>query len=274
MTFKNILLAYSGEAAYGSSLRHAIKLALHYDGWLTGMFRNGQSYFDRHSAGLTTDLRQRLQDIQEQDVREALRTFDKAVADTGLQDRAEFLTPERVSKVMPSEMARHYDLVVTGFHTDHPNEQHLAASPDMIALKSGRPVLVVPQSYDAPGLADHALLAWDGKRSAARALGDAMGILEGKRQVTILTVGPVEPEPSPDGGILRHLERHGIAATYVHRTGRGKSVAAEIEDTADELGAKLIIMGAYEHSKFSQDLFGGVTHEVLKTARVPVFMSH
>jgi nucleotide-binding universal stress UspA family protein len=238
------------------------------------MFRNGQSFFDRYGGGLTSDLRQKLRDVEEQDIREAIETFDRAIAEAGLQDRAEFLTPERVGKVLPSEMARHYDMVVTGFHTDHPNEEHLAASPGMIALKSGRPVLVVPQSYDSPGLADHALLAWDGKRSAARALGDAMGILEGKRQVTVLTVGSAEPKPSPDGGILRHLERHGVAARHVHRFGKGKSVAAEIEDVAEELGAKLIVMGAFEHSKFSQDLFGGVTHEVLKSARVPVFMSH
>ncbi|WP_276326206.1 universal stress protein [Phaeobacter gallaeciensis] len=40
------------------------------------------------------------------------------------------------------------------------------------------------------------------------------------------------------------------------------------------MGAKLIVMGAYEHSKFSQDLFGGVTHEVIRSSQVPVFMSH
>lgn len=33
-------------------------------------------------------------------------------------------------------------------------------------------------------------------------------------------------------------------------------------------------MGAYEHSKFSQDLFGGVTHELIRSTKVPVFMSH
>lgn len=47
-----------------------------------------------------------------------------------------------------------------------------------------------------------------------------------------------------------------------------------IKDTADEIGAKLIVMGTYEQSKFSQDLFGGVTYAVVRTARVPVFMSH
>lgn len=274
MTFKNILFAYSGEAAYESSLRHAIKLAQHYDGWLTGIFRNGQSFFEKYGGGLSSDLRDKLRDFQSDDIQKVIAQFDRAVAEAGLQGRAEFIEPERVGSALPSELARHYDLVVTGVQSDLPGEEHLSASPDMIALRSGRPVVVVPETYKSEGLADHALVAWDGKRSAARALGDAMDILEGKKRVTILTVGPTEPEPSPDGGIIRHLERHGVEATYLHRNNGGKSIAAVIEDTADEVQAKLMIMGAYEHNKFSQTFLGGVTNEVLKTARIPVFMSH
>lgn len=274
MAFKNFLLAYSGEETYRSSLLHALKLTRHYDGWLTAMFRNGQSFFEKHGGGLTSDLRKQLRQVEEQAIAEAVARFDHAVTQAGLQDRSEFLQPSMVGRAPPSVMARHFDLVITGVQTNHPNDEHLSASPDMIALKSGRPVLVVPPDYEARDLADHALLAWDGKRSAARALGDAMHILEGKRKVTVLTVGGAQPEHAPDGGILRHLERHGVAATHVHRSAMGKSIAAEIEDSADEIGAKLIVMGAYEHSKFAQDLIGGVTHDVLKSTRVPVFMSH
>lgn len=274
MAFKNILFAYSGEAAYSSSLRHAIKLTQHYDGWLTGVFRNGQSFFEKYGGGLSSDLREKLRQFQTDDIQKVIARFDQTVAEAGLKNRAEFIEPERIGSALPSELARHYDLVVTGVHSDLPSEEHLSASPDMIALRSGRPVVVVPETYESTGLADHALVAWDGKRSAARALGDAMGILEGKKRVTVLTIGPTEPKASPDGGIIRHLERHGVEAKYMHRSNGGKSIAAVIEDTADEVDAKLIIMGAYEHNKFSQDILGGVTNEVLKTAQIPVFMSH
>ena len=50
--------------------------------------------------------------------------------------------------------------------------------------------------------------------------------------------------------------------------------AEAAQKTADEIGAKLIVMGAYEHSKFSQDIFGGVTHDVVRSSNIPVFMSH
>lgn len=274
MAFKNIMLAYCGEAAFESSLDQAIKLTQYYDGWLTGVMRNGRPFTDQYRLGLNSDLMKKLDDVQNEDVFAAVEKFDMAVKAAGLQDRAEFLRPADLGDLKPSELARSYDLVVTGFKSELAFEEHHTSSPNAIALWSGRPVLVVPPEYKAPSLVGHALLAWDGKRSAARALGEAMTVLEDKGKVTVLTIGRKAPKTPVGGGIMRHLERHGIEANHVHKTTSGKSIAAKIEDTADELGVKLIIMGAYEHSKFSQDLLGGVTNEVLKTARVPVFMSH
>lgn len=274
MTLKNLLLAYSGEASFESSLAHAIKLAVQYDAWLTVAMRNGASYIDKFGGGLTTALRDQLRSLDTEDVRGAVAVFEAAVARAGIQDRAAFLLPDQLGDLLPSEMARHYDLVITGFHSDLASEEHHAANPDLIALRSGRPVVVVPNNYVAPALADHVLVAWDDKRSAARALGDAMHVIEGKRKATILTIGSNKPQMPVDGGIMRHLERHGIEAQHLHKEHRGGSIASIIKNTADEVDAKLIVMGAYEHSKLAQDLFGGVTHEVIRTARVPVFMAH
>lgn len=274
MTLKNLLLAYSGAASFESSLEHAIKLAIHYDGWLTAIMRNGRSYVDRFGAGLTDALRAQLRRIDDDDVQTAQEVFQAAVRDAGLTDRAEFISPQQMGKMAPGDMARHYDLVITGFQSDLPGEVHHVVSPDMIALTSGRPVVVVPEGYRSAGLADHVLVAWDGKRSAARALGDAMDVTEGKRRATVLTIGDDRPETPVDGGIMRHLERHGIVADHLHKSSAGADIASIIKDTADEVDARLIVMGAYEHSKFTQDIFGGVTHDVVRTARIPVFMSH
>lgn len=270
MAFKNLLLTYGGLNAFESSLSHAIKLTRHYDGWLTCAVRGRPPFLNRYGGGLDVNLREMLQQAGNDEILAAKDTFNAAVHGTDIHDRCTFLGPNDIGTAQPGELARHYDMVITGLHVDADHVE----SPDMLALSSGRPVLVVPPGYKASKLADHALVAWDGKRSAARTLGDAMSVLEDKGRVTILTVGRHHPEWPVDGGILRHLERHGVEANHVHKTGHGKSIAAEIEDTADEIRAKLIVMGAYEHSKFSQELFGGVTHEVLRTARVPVFMAH
>lgn len=53
-----------------------------------------------------------------------------------------------------------------------------------------------------------------------------------------------------------------------------RGAGATILDACTELGAGLLIMGAYEHSKFSEDLLGGATRDILSDARLPVLMSH
>jgi len=274
MAYRNFLLAYSGNAEFDSALGHAIKLVHHHDGWLTAMVQSGSPLFDRYSISLPDKLREQLRDAETQNVKNLADHFHATVKAAGIDERAEFVLPDDIGNASPSEVARHYDMVITGFQSHRASEEHRSASPDLIALTSGRPVLVIPRGYDAEGLADHALVAWDGKRSAARALGDAMSILETKAKVTVLTVSRDHPDPKTMDYLIRNLERHGIVSEHIHKTGKGKKIAIEIEDTADAIGAKLIVMGAYEHSKFSQDIFGGVTHEVLRSARVPVFMSH
>ena len=118
---------------------------------------------------------------------------------------------------------------MTGAHSHIENEEHLSANPNLIALRSGRPVLVVPDGYVAP---------------------------------------------APGSEVLLHnLERHGIQANLLVRS-RHKSIAKTILTTARNEGAKVVIMGAFEHSKFSHDVFGGVTTDVIGENDVPVLLSH
>lgn len=274
MSIRNILVAHSGSAGFPSSVRQAAKIAARHGAWLTGVYGGTTSYFE-HVLGLTEDLLETVGRVRTEKVEASRRFFDEAVAASGISDRARFVMPEEVGKLSLPEIARNFDFVVTGYQSKLPTDQFRAISPDLMALQSGRPVLVVPDNYSSDQLASHALVAWDGKRSAARALNDAMSILEEKsRKVTFLSVGSALPK-MPDGtDILTHLERHGVDVEHIERAKGGDSIATVIQKTAAELGAKLIVMGAYEHSKFSQDLFGGVTHEVIRSTKVPVFMSH
>jgi len=274
MSIRNILLAHSGSAGFESSLTHALKIASRHEAWLTFIYGGSASFSDRILV-LTDDLRERLVAVRNTKINNIRARFEEAVAIAGLSDRTRFLMPEDVGKLSVSQVARGFDFVITGYHSDLPADESRATSPDLIALQSGRPVLVVPDGFKAEHLAGHALVAWDGKRAATRAVNDAMTILEEKpRKVTLITVGDRLQESPEGAGILDHLERHGVQASHVRKPLTRSGVAEIISNTADEIGAKLIVMGAYEHSKFSQDLFGGVTHDVVRSARVPVFMSH
>lgn len=273
MSVKNILVAYSAVQSKRSALKHAIKLAKLHDAWVTGVIgHHGQPMIEeRFGRRLPSSIIDEIRELDQQHIKEIEDGFHKIIADHGLSDRAEFvdLANEEVTNL--SNFARMYDVVLMGQHSEDPSEAHLSAFPDRVALQSGRPVLIVPHGYESDKLADHALIAWDGKRSSARAIGDAMHYLESKPKVTIVCIGK-NAVPGTDK-LLQSLERHGVQPELLVQQ-RAGAISDTILMTADEIGAKLIVMGAYEHSKFAQDLFGGVTNEVMKNAKVPVFLSH
>lgn len=272
MGTRNILCTYNGKDTAISSLRYAIKIAQHHDGWLTGVVRHGRPVLETRFGGqLPSEVIKNMHDIDMARIKEVSDSFTSETAARGLAERAEFVEIEENEDLALGKFARSYDLIVTGIPENEMSATHLTAHPDVIALHSGRPILIVPDDYEKEGLADHAVVAWDGKRSAARALGDAMPVLEEKAKVTVLCVG----KSAPDGTdrLIKNLGRHGIDADLIIRP-RQHSVGQTILDAARELGAQLIVMGAYEHSKFSHDFFGGATTDVIAGTNVPVFMSH
>ncbi|WP_417607500.1 universal stress protein [Primorskyibacter flagellatus] len=272
MTIKNVLVAYTGHDSSMSALRHAIKIADHHDGWLTAVLGYGQPPMERRMAThLPRDMLVSLREFDRKQIEEARTVFEAAVVEHGRSDKASFVDLDVEHGAPLADFARTFDLVVMGMHRPGSADTHMAANPDLMALHSGRPVLVVPRNFDAPGLAENMLLAWDGKRAAARAVGDAMPLLRERGRVTVLTIGS-KPAPGTDQ-LIANLRHHDVDARHVHQP-KTRSVGRMILETADSEGAKAIVMGAFEHSKFSQDLWGGVTTDVMRDAHVPLFMSH
>jgi nucleotide-binding universal stress UspA family protein len=52
------------------------------------------------------------------------------------------------------------------------------------------------------------------------------------------------------------------------------SVADAILDYASDVGADLLVMGGYGHSRTRQMVMGGVTRDILRHMTIPVLMSH
>lgn len=272
MTCKSILCPYSGDSTRGSGLKHSIKLAKEYNAHITGVMRHGRPLLERRfAAQIPEHLLQSLHDADNTRAKEVAKRFETKTAEAGLSGSAEFIDLDPNVHGPMTEFARSFDLIVTGAHTvSTDDDAHLSANPDMLALQSGRPVIVVPDGYESEGLASRALVAWDGKRSAARAIGDALVGLTGKVSVTLLSVNTT---PKNTDQLVRNMQRHGIeiVARTVNRKG---SIAETILREAEKDDARLVVMGAFEHSKFSHDLFGGVTTDVIYNSKVPIFMAH
>ena len=70
------------------------------------------------------------------------------------------------------------------------------------------------------------------------------------------------------------LAEHGITAE-LHALPIGSGVfGAMLLDKAHELGADLLVMGAYQHSPLRELLLGGVTRHMLANADLPLLLRH
>ncbi|GIX14913.1 MAG: universal stress protein A [Paracoccaceae bacterium] len=273
MPIKNILVSYNGTEAARAALSLALKMSRKYEAHLTGVLSYGpQELISSYAGYLPVGVAEHLAEADRKRRADIEASFRELTRDEPAE-RMHFVDVFSSADDGLMEISRCYDLIVMAAPEEDSEIPHMEPHADVVARHSGRPVLVVPKGYHTEELNEHALVAWDGGRAAARALADAMQILETKQEVTVLTVG----DPA-ETGVLRdvtiHLQRHGIRVTPLIKPRGGKRVANIILDTCAEVGAGLLVMGAYEHPKFAEDLFGGVTNSVLTGTHIPVLMSH
>ena len=173
--------------------------------------------------------------------------------------------------------ARHADLTVIG--QDDPDHRVPPAGRHMIEdvlLAAGRPLLLLPYAGRFPAIGRNVLVAWTPTREAARAVGDALGLIEPAAQVTVLTVARAGGgDAVPGAEIAAHLARHGLAVTAARSVSDGQIHEADmLLSYAADLGADLLVMGGYGHSRVRELTLGGVTRSVLRHMTLPVLMSH
>ena len=144
-----------------------------------------------------------------------------------------------------------------------------------VLFESGRPVIVVPRGIDAFSV-KRVIVAWDGSAKAARALHDALPLLRDADQVELVSiVGEKDLSTAlPGAEIAPQLARHNIKATILDLPAQKGDAAETLRQHASNVRADLIIMGAYAHSRLRQLILGGVTRSLLKSAPVPLFLSH
>lgn len=176
---------------------------------------------------------------------------------------------------MFGRIARRFDLVVVG-----QREPDRMSPADLFAegalFESGRPVVMVPY-IQKQGLAlDRVLMCWDGSRTAARAMGDAMPFLTRARQVDVVIVatGRSKSDEVPGADVGHHLARHGIKVDVKRIVAEDVDVPNTILSYAADVSADLIVMGGYGHSRLREFVLGGATRGILASMTVPVLMAH
>jgi nucleotide-binding universal stress UspA family protein len=170
------------------------------------------------------------------------------------------------------------DIVVTGGNSPAFSDAFTLASPKDLVMQAGRPLLVVPDQCDWLDLRS-VLVAWKDTAEARRAIADALPLLRLAKDVTVAEVieegdGRTAVQ-SQIGDVIAWLARHAIAAT--ERVGDRKregGAATALDEIAGDVGASLIVAGAYGHSRFRELILGGMTQHLLTQSARCVLLSH
>jgi nucleotide-binding universal stress UspA family protein len=202
---------------------------------------------------------------------ELLAAFEAAAAKAGVSREA--ILPKCKSFEIADlwcEYARLRDLTVVPASTDRWNAE-------AVIFGAGRPVLLLPQNPRSRTFAIGTVaVAWDFSRAAARAVSDAMPLLEkaGKvRVVTVLGDKTFDRKHSAEE-LSKNLARHGIDVVLDKVDAKGRPIGAVLDAYVASHQADVLVMGAYGHSRLREFVLGGATKSLLSNPPVPILFSH
>lgn len=154
-----------------------------------------------------------------------------------------------------------------------------AKFPDMlqlvgdVLLKTGKPILAVPEAAKSFDVFGPALVAWDGSCESEAALRAAVPLLKHSSAVTILEIDDGSlGQPATEAAV--YLSRHDIKARVQREASMIDVPSTMILDAIEGLGATYLVMGGFGHSRFVEAMLGGVTRRMLKECPVPLFLAH
>jgi nucleotide-binding universal stress UspA family protein len=176
---------------------------------------------------------------------------------------------------MVTEHARMHDVTLIPIGKQATLQQYIAES---VVFGSGRPTVILPDEPNrrSPSFFDTVGVAWDFSRPAARALTDALPILERAKTVRVVTITQEKTIDTrrSSADLAKHLACHGIEAVLEEVGAAGSTIGKALEDYATAYELDLLVMGAYGHSRMRDFVLGGATKTIVANPPLPVFLSH
>jgi nucleotide-binding universal stress UspA family protein len=163
-----------------------------------------------------------------------------------------------------AEHARFSDLTLVPVKPHDSRTEHII---ETLLFESGRPLLLCPEQHvdELRPEFENVMIAWDHSARAARAVGDALPVLQAAASVRVVTVVDDKSEAIVQSGtaLVDHLREHGIYASFETARENGSSIGKVLGSWANSHAIDAIVMGAYHHSRLNEIVWGGVTKTVI-----------
>ena len=176
------------------------------------------------------------------------------------------------------QQARCADMIISGGDRGAFSDPFVQASAKDLVMAAGRPLLIVPDNVTWLDLRS-VLVAWKDTPEARRAIADSLPMLRKARDVTVAEIP--EAGGSRSAAVLRvrdvaaWLSRHGVSASeLVPEANEDRNAVVQLDGIAADVGAGVIVAGAYGHSRFRELVLGGMTQHLITQSARCVLLSH
>jgi nucleotide-binding universal stress UspA family protein len=277
MTYRNILVFVDQSGASRLRVKAAVDIARRFGASLTGAFLRAEQIpafiaGDAFSATTAVDvfMEERNKVIKES-IAVARPVFETAARDAGIP--FEWIDINGDDDRALTACARRHDLTIL------PPTMYTAGglqplNAGSVAMGAGGPVLIVPELGYLPTFGSKIMVAWKESRESARVLHDAMPFIAKASEVTFLTVGR-DAEPAFDEMQRRNLMAHDCRnAQIVVDNNDDRDTGDAIRLNAGMVGADMLVLGLYGHSRLQELLLGGVSRNLLGDVTLPILVSH
>jgi nucleotide-binding universal stress UspA family protein len=283
MSFKTILVVLDDAANIDDRIRLAASLAKTHDAHLVGAAMTGipSDMVATWTHGIGADKASAHVGTVHRNAARAVHDFEAIAHEAGVATPEGQLV-EAFEEDGAIQWARYADLVLVGqYNPDGSASPRLSHLGEHIAMSSGAPVLVLPYAGQFQSVGQHVLVAWNGSTQSARAVRQALPLLQRAAKVDIVVFSSASDKVADldfdESQLVAYLARHRVQASVARRP-RNEESTADVGDLllsmAADIDADLLVMGCYGHTRFRETLFGGVTRTVLRSMTVPVFMAH
>ena len=148
---------------------------------------------------------------------------------------------------------------------------------EAVIFGSGKPTLILPESpRPRPFELGTVAVAWDFSRAAARAVADAIPLLEKAKKVRVVTVLNEKHMDNKHSAeeLSKNLSRHGIDVVLDRVDAKGRRIGDVLEAYVASYASDMLVMGAYGHSRLREFVLGGATKSLLLKPPLPILFSH
>ena len=273
---KDIIVNLSPTDKRDPAADYALSVAIAFQAHVAGIGFAYEPVVGPSVIGISADIIDAQRRESSQAAKAAIERFDKAARGAGLSAETRLLSATMAGAAdIFGRMGRRFDISIVR-QADPDNSLLDEMVIEGALFESGRPVLVVPYVQKEGLKLDRVVVCWDGSRTAARAVSDALPLLRRGKAIDVLNVakdrGKSDELPAADIG--QHLARHGLNVDVHRIVAPDIDVASSILSYVADASADLIVMGGYGHSRLREFVLGGATRGILSAMTVPTLMSH